>query len=146
MEGNIIMTNTTKTPWHIWVVGIVTLLWNAIGILSYMMTRLGKLESLGMTAEDIAFFDSFPAWANALWAMGVWGAFVGSILILLRSRWAVTSLIIAMIGLLGTTYFQRVVIDLPEKHDSIPVAVTIWVITLFMLFYATRMKQQGVLR
>lgn len=140
------MTTTRKAPWHLWAVGGITLLWNAIGIFSYMMTRLGKLESLGMTAEDIAFFDSFPVWANALWAMGVWGAFVGSIMLLLRSRWAVTSLIVAMIGLLGTTYFQRVVIDLPEKHDSIPIAVTIWVITLFMLFYANRMKQQGVLR
>lgn len=140
------MENTTKAPWHLWAVGIVTLLWNSVGIYSYMMTRLGKLESLGMSAEHIAFFESFPAWANALWAMGVWGAFVGSILLLLRSRWAVTSLIVATIGLIGTTIYQRLVIELPEEYDSIGLAVAIWVITLFMLWYASRMKQQGVLR
>ena len=140
------MTDTAKTPWHLWVVGGVTLLWNAIGIFSYMMTRLDKLDALGMTAEDIAFFNSFPAWANALWALGVWGAFFGSVLILARSRWAVPSLIISVIGLIGTTYFQRVTIDMPEKHDSIVVSVTIWVITLFMLWYAHRMRGQGVLR
>lgn len=140
------MTDTAKTPWHLWVVGGVTLLWNAIGIFSYMMTRLDKLDALGMTAEDIAFFNSFPAWANALWALGVWGAFFGSVLLLLRSRWAVPSLIISVIGLIGTTYFQRVMIDMPEKHDSIPLSVTIWIITLFMLWYAHRMRGQGVLR
>ncbi|NMW30834.1 hypothetical protein HKD42_02020 [Altererythrobacter sp. RZ02] len=140
------MTDHVKTPWHLWAVGIITLLWNGIGIFSYLMTRLGKLESLGMTAEDIAFFESFPAWANALWAMGVWGAFAGSILLLLRSRWAVTSLVIAVIGLLGTTYFQRMMIEIPEKHDSIPLSVMIWVITVFMLWYASRMKREGVLR
>lgn len=140
------MTDTAKTPRHLWVVGGVTLLWNAIGIFSYMMTRLDKLEALGMTANDTAFFNSFPAWANALWALGVWGAFFGSVLILARSRWAVPSLIISVVGLVGTTYFQRVMIELPEKHDSIPLSVTIWVITLFMLWYAHRMRGQGVLR
>lgn len=140
------MTDSAKTPWHLWAVGGVTLVWNAIGIFSYMMTRLDKLEALGMTAEDVAFFNSFPAWANALWALGVWGAFFGSVLLLLRSRWAVPSLIISVVGLVGTTYFQRVTIDMPEKHDSIPLSVTIWVITLFMLWYSHRMRGQGVLR
>lgn len=136
----------SKTPWHLWVVGGITLLWNTIGIFSYMMTRLGKLESLGMTAEDIVFFESFPAWANALWALGVWGAFAGSVLLLLRSRWAVPSLVISIIGMVGTTYFQRVMIEIPEKHDSIALSVMIWVITLFMLWYANWMKRQGALR
>ncbi|MXO89577.1 hypothetical protein [Pontixanthobacter aquaemixtae] len=140
------MTVNGKTPWHIWAVGGLTLLWNAVGIYSYMMTRLGKLESLGMSAADIAYFDSFPAWSNALWAMGVWGAFVGSILILLRSRWAVASLIISVIGLIGTTYFQRFMTDIPTNLDSIGLAASIWVITLFMLWYAHKMKNAGVLR
>lgn len=137
---------SAKAPWHLWAVGGITLLWNAIGIFSYMMTRLGKLESLGMTAEDIVFFESFPAWANALWALGVWGAFAGSVLLLLRSRWAVPSLVISIIGMVGTTYFQRVMIEIPEKHDSIALSVMIWVITLFMLWYAVKMKNAGVLR
>ena len=53
------MTDTGKTPWHLWAVGGLTLLWNAVGIFSYTMTHMDKLEALGMTAEDIAFFESF---------------------------------------------------------------------------------------
>ena len=140
------MTETSKAPWHLWVVGGLTLLWNGVGIFSYMMTHLGKLESLGMTADDIAYFDSFPAWANALWALGVWGAFFGSVLLLLRSRWAVTSLLISVVGLVGTTYFQRFMIDIPEHLDSVGLSAAIWIITLFMLWYAHKMKGKGVLR
>lgn len=140
------MENSGKAPWHLWVVGGLTLLWNAVGIFSYMMTRLDKLEALGMTAEDIAFYDSFPAWSNALWAMGVWGAFFGSVLLLMRSRWAVVSLLVSVVGLVGTTYFQRFMIEIPEKFDSIGLSAAIWVITLFMLWYAYRMKEAGVLR
>jgi hypothetical protein len=46
---------------------------------------LGKLADLGMTPDQIAFMNSYPAAATALWALGVWGAFCGSVLVLLRS-------------------------------------------------------------
>ena len=140
------MNQSVKAPWHLWVVGVLTLLWNGIGIFSYTMTHLGKLEDLGMTADQIAFFDSFPAWANALWAIGVWGAFFGSVLLLLRSRWAFTSVAISVIGLVGTTIYQNFMIEVPVELQSIPLNVMIWVTTLFMLWYARKMRFEGVLR
>ena len=140
------MNEATKTPWHLWVVGVATLLWNAVGIFSYMMTHLGKLEDLDMTPDQIAFFDSFPAWANALWAMGVWGAFFGSVLLLLRSPWSVTSIAISGVGLVGTTIYQNFMIEVPEDLQSVPLNVMIWVTTLFMLWYARKMSAEGVLR
>ncbi|AWW74062.1 hypothetical protein CD351_06430 [Erythrobacter sp. KY5] len=135
-----------KTPWHLWVVGILTLLWNAVGGFSYTMTRLGMLESLGMSEAEIAFFESHPVWANTFWAMGVWGAIAGSILILLRSRFAVHATVIAIIGLIGTTIFQYAMIEVPASLQSPALTIMIWVTTLFMLIYASRMTQNGVLR
>jgi hypothetical protein len=133
------------TPWHLWVVGVLTLLWNAVGGFSYTMTRLGMLESLGMSETEIAFFESHPVWANAFWAMGVWGAIAGSILILLRSRWASTALYVALIGLIGTTIFQYLMIEVPESLQSPALTIMIWVTTLFMLWYARKMTAEGVL-
>lgn len=137
---------STATPWHLWVVGGLTLLWNAVGIMSYLMTELGQLESLGMTPEQIAYFDTFPAWATAFWALGVWGAFLGSVLLLLRSRWAVPSIAISVVGLIGTTVFQRFVTDLPADMSNPVLDAIIWATTLFMLWYALRMRREGVLR
>jgi len=136
----------TKAPWHLWVIGVLTLMWNAVGIFSYMMTELGKLADLGMTPEQIAFFDSFPAWSVALWAMGVWGAFFGSVLLLLRSRWAVVSIAISVIGLIGTTIYQNFMIEVPADLQNMGLNVAIWVTTLFMLWYAMKMRGDGVLR
>ena len=135
-----------KTPWHLWVIGGVTLLWNAIGAFSYTVTRLGMLAQLGMTQADIAFFDSHPAWSNALWALGVWGALFGSMLLLFRSRWAVTSLMVSIVGLVGTTIYQNFMIETPANLKSLPLSIAICVITLAMLFYAIKMRKAGVLR
>lgn len=80
-----------RTPWHLWAVGAVAILWNGYGCYDYVMSMTGGAEYLakaGMTPDQIALYAGFPAWVTALWAIGVWGALAGSILLLLRSKWA----------------------------------------------------------
>src|SRR3546814_13177448 len=86
------MNAIAKTPVHLWAVGVLSLLWNAVGAFDYMMTKLGNADYLSaFTPEQIAYFQGFPLWANIGWAFGVWGSVLGSILLLARSRHAVTA-------------------------------------------------------
>ncbi|GMN03164.1 hypothetical protein [Erythrobacter sp. MTPC3] len=138
-----------KTPWHLWVIGVVSLLWNAGGAASYTMTELGMLEGMEMPPEQLKYFYSFPAWAVAFWALGVWGCLFGSIALLFRSKWAVTLYGISIVGLIGTTVYQRLFSDFPESMDTAGqtlFAVAIWVITIGLFLYSSRMKRAGVLR
>jgi hypothetical protein len=135
------------TPWHLWVVGLVTLLFNSMGIISYLTTKLGMLAEMGMTPEQIAFMESYPAWASALWALGVWGAFAGSLLLLLRSKWAVAAMVAATIGLVGLTVCETLAMQIPAGLETpLGLKLAIWVVTLFLLFYARAMVKAGVLR
>lgn len=139
----------SKTPWHLWAVGLVSLLWNSGGAISYTMTHLGMLESMEMPPDQIAFYSSFPAWATAFWALGVWGCFFGSLALLFRSRFAVWLFAISIVGLIGTTVFQWGVADMPAALTTTGhklFAATIWVITIGLFIYARRMRAAGVLR
>ncbi len=144
------MTETTAsrtpTPWHLWVVGVVTLLFNTVGIISYLTTRLGMLAEMGLKPDQIAFMNSYPAWVSAFWAFGVWGAFAGSVLLLARSKWAASAMAIALVGLIGTTLGNYVILDVPASMQAPALDVAIWVVTLFLLFYCRRMVTAGVLR
>lgn len=135
-----------RAPWHLWVVGILSLLWNSVGVYSYLMTELGRLGDLGMNREQIAFFDGFPAWATAVWALGVWGCLLGSILLLARSRHAVTAFGVSIVGLVGTAIFSYFVADVPDGLQSVPLDIAIWVITFGLFLYARRQAASGVLR
>lgn len=135
-----------KVPWHLWLIGIATLLFNAMGVFSYMMTVLGKLAEIGMTPEQIAFMESYPPGAMAAWALGVWGALAGSLLLLLRRRLAVAAAVVATVGLAGTTLYYYVLIDVPVQMQAPKLDVAIWVVTLFLLYYARRMAAAGLLR
>lgn len=142
-------TEATKAPWHLWAVGLVSLLWNSGGAFSYTMTHLGRLESMDMPAEQIAYYSTFPAWATAFWALGVWGCFFGSIALLWRSRFAVWLFAISIVGLIGTTIFQWGVSEMPEVLTTMGhklFAAAIWVITIGLFIYARRMREAGVLR
>lgn len=135
------------TPWHLWLVGIATLLFNAMGIMSYMIAKLGMMAEAGMTPDQIAFMESYPAWATAVWAMGVWGAFAGSVLVLMRSKWAVMAMVIALCGLIGVTVVENAIIDVPADMETPPaLKAAIWAVTLFLLLYVRQMAKAGVLR
>src|SRR5690242_21933829 len=98
---------TAKAPWHLWIVGLLSLAWNGFGCTDYFMTRTKNMDWLAMSGADpnamLAWVDSFPLYAQFGWGLGVWMGLLGSILLLIRSRWAVPvfglSLLGAVIGL-----------------------------------------------
>src|SRR5687767_16039535 len=93
MTGVSTMTATMlKTPWHLWVVGVIAVLFNAIGVFDYVMSMTqgaSYMASAGMTPAQIAHYQEMPAWMMAVWAIGVWGALIASVLLLLRNKLAV---------------------------------------------------------
>ena len=141
-------------PWHLWAVGVLSLLWNGFGATDYTMSQLhnrdylgSMAEGMGITADQmIAYIDSFPAWMHAFWALGVWGAFVGSVLLLARSRYAVWSFAVSLLGL-AVTQIYHAMTPQPEWADAAtPMTIVIWAIALFLLVYAVSMRNKGVLR
>ena len=145
------MTDAVKTPWHLWVVGAVSLLINAFPVADFTLTNMQNEFWLSpLTAAQRSFILGAPLWSDACWALGGFGAFLGSLLLLMRSRHAVTAFIVSIIGLAGTTLYQHVLAGETTRalfqNIALYVTLTIWVIMLALLFYARAMKAKGVLR
>jgi hypothetical protein len=137
-----------KTPWHLWVIGIVSLLWNAMGGVDYTMTHLRPKTWLAqMTPEQIAWISQFPIWATGCWALGVWGAVAGSILLLLRSRWAVPAFGVSLLGLIGSHIYQFTSAAPAGMNTATGTAfaAVLAVIAAALLWYAIRMRKSGLL-
>jgi len=142
--------STAQTPRHLWIVGIVTLIWNGFGALDYLLTQL-RVEAYmaQFSPEQLAYFYGFPAWADAAWALGVWGSVIGSTGLLLRQSWAQWVFAAALLGLAGTTLYTMVVTDgLDVMGGTGPLLFTlfIWVLAIGLLVYSRAMAKQGVLR
>jgi hypothetical protein len=142
------MNQTTKTPVHLWIVGILASLWNAVGAYDYIATQY-HIESYmsQFTPEQLAYFNAFPAWMEAAWAIGVWGAFLGSIALLLRKAWAVWLFGASILGLAVSTVYNFILVDGAAAMGEGAVMFTgiIWIIALFLYFYAQAMAKRKVL-
>jgi hypothetical protein len=148
------MNSLARTPLHLWVVGVVSLLWNAINASDYIFTKMNNdwylKEVGGFTAEQIAYFQYFPLWANVGWALGVWGAIAGSLLLLARSRHAVTAFLVSLLGLAISTFYQlgAQLSEFMRLFGQGPMIFTavIWAIAIALYLYARRQAASGVLR
>ena len=141
-----------KTPWHIWVVGILSLLWNAGGGFDYVMARTQNPAYVEMIpadfrAEFLAYLDTMPVWASAGWGVGVWGSFLGSVLILLRSRHAVTAFVASLVGLAVNSVYTYVVADtnlaMLAGNSAKLFSAAIVVILLVLTWYSLRQRTLG---
>lgn len=137
-----------KTPMHLWVLGTLSLLWNAFGCYDYVVTHTGDAQALGLDAEAFAWLNAFPAWATGAWAIGVWGSLLGSILLLARKRHAGTVFLVALIGTLLSFSYQFTS-NRPASLSTGTEAIMPLVIVIVLVaqwYYTWRQTQAGVLR
>ena len=142
----------TKTPIHLWIVGILSLLWNIGGAMDYVMTRMDDATYLAQQpAARLMMIEQAPSWFGLTWALGVWFSVIGSILLLLRSRFAGSAFAISIIGLIGSSIYTYGISEggsMLASASTVAIVFTIAIplILVALWFYARAMTQQGVLR
>jgi hypothetical protein len=142
-------TTTAKTPWHIWVVGVIALLWNAMGAFDYLMTETQNEGYMAkFTPEQLDFFYGFPAWMVAFWAVAVWGGVLGAVLLLLKKKLAAPVFLVSFLCMAVTAVRNFGFADGMEVMGTggATFSAVIFVFALFLVVYSRAMKNGGVLR
>jgi hypothetical protein len=141
---------TNRAPWHLWVVGILSLLWNAMGAFDYLMTETRNEGYMSQfTAEQLEYFYGIPAWVVAFWAIAVWGAVLGSILLLLRKKLAAGVFLVSFLAMVITTIYNFGLsngLEVMGDPFSLAFSAAIFVVALLLYIYATRLAAKGILR
>lgn len=149
------MDQTMKKPMHLWIVGGLATLWNAFGCYDYFMTRTQGADYIRSMMPTIdadammAWINSFPVWASFGWGLGVWGGLIGSILLLMRHRWAVIALGLSLLGaLVGIGYQLMNPGDLAGMDEGFNAIIPYLIIAVaaLLFYYSYRQRANGVLR
>ncbi|HEX7943359.1 MAG TPA: hypothetical protein VF495_01765 [Phenylobacterium sp.] len=147
------MTTTTdatapRTPWHFWLVAVISLLWNGYGGYDYTMSHVrgeAYYRASGMNDMQIHFMAVYPVWMHAVWAIGVWGSVVGAVLLILRSRWAFHAFAVSTVGAIGALFYTLLTPG-GARTAGMLMPTIIVVVCLFFVWFAQTMTKQGVLR
>jgi hypothetical protein len=148
-------TAQSRTPVHLWIIGAASLLWSGFGAYDYLMTRMRNTDYLASSMPGVdpqaalAWIDRFPIYAQIGWGLGVWMGLLGSVMLLVRSRWAVGSYGLSLLGAVVGLGYQIVAAPPLEGAQGPMYTVMPYVIILVALglfLYARAMEKKGVLR
>jgi len=143
--------STTKVPWHLWLVGVIAVLFNAIGVFDFVMSMAQGpkyMASAGMTPDQIVHYQTMPAWMTVVWAVGVFGAFGASILMLLRRKPAFPVFVLSLAAFLVSLLYTYVLTGggaIMGRQMAMTSAMIALLLVLFSA-YARWMGARGVLR
>ena len=148
-------TAQARAPVHLWIVGILSLLWNCFGAYDYVMSHMRDTQYIASSMPGVdpnaalAWMDAFPIYSKIGWALGVWGGLLGALLLLLRSRYAVWAFAVSMLGIVLSIGWQIAAAPkLPGAEGGMYTVMPYVIIVtgIALLAYSNAMHKKGVLR
>jgi hypothetical protein len=140
------MENSTNKPTTtFWVISVVALLWNLIGVIAYLGQAYMTDEILATLSEpEQLYYANVAAWATAAFATAVFGGTLGCILLLIRKKLATILFVISLIAVLiqGTyNFFIQEFMPIEPLRMILPI-VTI-LISVFLVWYSKDVTKKG---
>ena len=132
--------STVKPPVWFWIVSILALIWNLMGVMAYLGQAYMTEEMMAeYPAEELALIEMTPAWATAAFAIAVWGGLLGCLALLLRKKWAKTMLTLSLIGILvqmSHSFFMTNAIEVYGQVQGIVTPLIVMIIGIALVKFA----------
>jgi hypothetical protein len=134
-----------KTPWHIWAVGILTLLWNGSGAYTIMMAQAGRLANIN--ADEAAYYAAQPSWFVVATDIALAAAVAAGAALLLRRRAAVWLFALSLSAIVVTNAYDLAagISRTLVSRGALVVTLIIVTIAVLQLLYSWTMQRRAFL-
>lgn len=133
-------------PRSFWIIAVLALLWNLVGIaMFYMQIAMTPEQLAAMPAEQRAVYDATPSWLNAAFAVAVFGGALGALGLLLGKRWAVPMFLLSLLGLLVQMLGAYAVTPAWSAYGAAGLAMPILLVAIavFLWLYSRKAAARG---
>ena len=126
-------TSTNKPPIWFWILSIIALVWNGMGVNAYLQQAF-KTESYQTmySQEQLEIAANMPAWVTAAFAIAVFAGALGAIGLLLRKSWAVKLWFLSLIAVIIQMGYTLI----NGYESSIVMTVMIILFALFFVWFS----------
>lgn len=140
---------TTAVSTWFWVVAVLAVAWNALGVVAYLADvnqTSAELASMSPTMQEL--YAARPSWAIAGFAVAVFGGLLGGLLLLLRKRLAAVLFLLSLIGLLVQNFYW---FGMAKAHQLFPATshimpLMVVIVAIFLLWFARASAAKGWLK
>ena len=139
-------TNSNKPNALFWIIGVIALVWNAMGASVYIMQAYKTDSFKAMyTPEQLEIITNAPAWATAAFAIAVFGGVLGSLLLLLKKKLASILFTLSFVGVIVQFIYNFFIANSMEVYGPGAIlmpALTI-IFALFLVVYSRKCTEKG---
>ena len=133
--------STSKPPIWFWIVSVVALVWNGLGVMAYLARAFATEEMIAElpTEQQAEFLTEYPAWYTAAFAIAVFAGTLGCLALLLRKKWAYGLFVLSALGAIVQHVYLFMNVDMP----SLVMPVMVIVVCLFLIWFAKNATAKG---
>lgn len=133
--------SNSKPPIWFWVVAVLALIWNLMGVGAYLAKHFITDEMMAELEPQLQFEMAIehPAWYTALFAIAVFGGVLACIALLLRKKWAY---LLFLISFLCATIQQVYYVIEVEGTDKIMPTMII-IVCIFLVWFSKMATSKG---
>lgn len=138
------MSESTNKPNALfWVIGVIALIWNLMGVIAYLTRAFMTEDMIAMLPEEqqAEFLAEYPAWYTASFAIAVFAGFLGALSLLFKKKLASMLFMLSALGAIIQHVYLFMNVDVP----SLVMPIMIIVVCLFLVWYAKDATKKGIL-
>lgn len=139
-----------KPPLWFWIAVGLLLLWEAAGVFAfYAHVSIDAAALAAMPSYDRQLYLSLPSWYNWVFALAVWPALLGSVAMVLRSRFARPLFIVSLVAVIvqfGWLFGGTDLIAVKGAIETVPFPFVIFLLAVVQVWLAGIAIKRGWLR
>ena len=136
---------TIKPTSAFWIISVLALLWNIMGVIAYLGQAYMTEEVLKMLPQgEQDYHNNVPAWVTGIFAIAVFAGAFGSIGLLMQKKWANILFIISLIAVITQfiyNFFIQTDVEITGVKMIWPLVVLI--IAILLVFLSRKATKEG---
>lgn len=137
-------STTNKPPVWYWVIAVIALIWNLMGVSAYLIRAYATDEMIAALPpeQQAEYLIEFPAYYTAAFAIAVFAGVLGCIALLIRKKWAYILFVLSALGAI----VQHIYLFLNVEIPSYVMPILVIGVCLFLVWFARNSNAKGWLK
>ena len=135
------MTDSNKPTTLFWIIGVAALVWNGLGVMSYIgQAYMTDEVKAALPEAERALYDNIPSWVTAAFAIAVFAGLLGSAFLLMRKKLARPMFLLSLIAIIAQMSYNLFMSKAAEVYGpgSIVMPIMVIIIGVFLLMYSKK--------
>ena len=140
------MTDQIKLPTWFWVISIIALIWNAMGLFAFLGDVFMSDEKLAAMEEGLRnLYETNPTWSKIAYGFATIGGFLGSLLLVLKKKLAHPVLLLSLLGIVVQMSHSLFIADSTDVYGpgAIIMPIMVLLVGIGLVWFARHATNKG---